>query len=79
MNPVEIEEAVSQLAEAPFDPETFPYAFLEAFGNKATTIKRLKSARGGSNHSDLPGGVLQRSNIHLRVCAAGQVAATLTA
>ena len=79
MNPVEIEEAVSQLAEAPFDPETFPYAFLEAFGNKQTTIKRLKSARGGSNHSDLPDGVLQRSNIHLRVCAAGQVAATLTA
>ncbi|NJO11899.1 MAG: hypothetical protein HC873_22310 [Leptolyngbyaceae cyanobacterium SL_1_1] len=34
MNAVEIEEAVSQLAEAPFDPEEFPFAFLEAFGNK---------------------------------------------
>ncbi len=78
MNAVEIEEAVSQLAEAPFDPEEFPFAFLEAFGNKATTIKKLKSKKGGSNHSDL-GGVLQRNNIHLKVCPAGQVTATLTA
>ncbi|RAQ39546.1 lactate dehydrogenase [Arthrospira sp. O9.13F] len=77
MNAVEIEEAVSQLAEAPFDPEAFPFAFLEAFGNKATTIKRLKS--GNSNQSDLPGGVLQRNNIHLKVCPEGEVIATLTA
>jgi hypothetical protein len=77
MNAVEIEEAVSRLAEAPFDPEEFPFAFLEAFGNKATTLKRLKS--NSSNQSDLPGGVLQRNNIHLKVCAAGEVAATLTA
>ncbi len=77
MNPVEIEEAVSQLAEAPFDPEEFPYAFLEAFGNKATTIKRIKS--GNSNQSDLPGGVLQRNNIHVKVCSEGEVTATLTA
>ncbi|WP_254567018.1 DNA methyltransferase [Oscillatoria sp. HE19RPO] len=77
MNAVEIEEAVSQLAEAPFDPEEFPFAFLEAFGNKTTTIKRLKS--GNSNPSDLPGGVLQRNNIHLKVCPEGEVTATLTA
>ena len=78
MNPVEIEAAVSQLAEAPFEPDEFPFAFLEAFGNKKTTIKRLKSAKGGSNQSDL-GGVLQRNNIHIKVCAAGQVTDTLTA
>ncbi|MCT7963511.1 lactate dehydrogenase [Laspinema sp. D1] len=77
MNPVEIEEAVSQLAETPFDPEVFPFAFLEAFGNKATTIKRIKS--GSSNPSDVPGGVLQRNNIHLKVCPEGEVNATLTA
>ncbi len=77
MNAVEIEEAVSRLAEAPFDPEAFPFAFLEAFGNKATTIKRLRS--GSSNQSDLPDGVLQRNNIHLKVCGSGEVAATLTA
>jgi hypothetical protein len=76
MNAVEIEEAVSQLAEAPFDPDEFPFAFLEAFGNKKTTIKKLKS--GSSNKTDL-GGVLQRSNIHIKVCPEGQVTDTLTA
>jgi hypothetical protein len=77
MNAVEIEEAISQLAGNPFDPEAFPFAFLEAFGNKPTTIKRLKS--GNSNQSDQPGGVLQRNNIHLQVCPQGEVSATLTA
>jgi hypothetical protein len=77
MNAVEIEEAVSNLAEAPFDPAAFPYAFLEAFGNKETTLKRLKS--GNTNQSDLAGGVLQRNNIHLKVCPAGEVTATLAA
>ena len=32
MNAVEIEEAISQLAEQDFDPAKFPFAFLEAFG-----------------------------------------------
>jgi hypothetical protein len=77
MNAVEIEEAVSRLAEAPFDPEAFPFDFLEAFGNKQTTLKKLKS--NSSNQSDLAGGVLQRNHIHLKVCSAGEVAATLTA
>jgi len=76
MNAVEIEEAVSALAEQPFDPEAFPYAFLEAFGNKATTLKRLRS--GGTNKSDL-GGVLQTNNIHLATCPPGRVTATLAA
>ena len=76
MNAVEIEEAVSRLAELPFDAESFPYAFLEAFGNKATTIQRLKN--GSTNQSDI-GGVLQRNNIHIRTSAPGEVAATLKA
>ena len=74
MNAVEIEEAVSALADQPFDPDEFPYAFLEAFGNKATTIKKLRS--GASNKSDV-GGVLQTSNIHIKVCESGRVAETL--
>ena len=79
MNAVEIEEAVSRLAEAPFDPVSFPFAFLEAFGNKETTIKRLQAeGKATSNQSDI-GGVLQRNNIHLKVCAEGQVTATLAA
>ncbi len=76
MNAVEIEQAITDLAEQPFDPAEFPYAFLEAFGNKATTIKRLRA--GASNKSDL-GGVLQTSNIHILACDAGRVAQTLAA
>ena len=76
MNAVEIEQAITDLAEQPFDPAEFPYAFLEAFGNKATTIKRLRA--GASNKSDL-GGVLQTSNIHILTCNAGQVTTTLKA
>ena len=77
MNAVEIEEAISKLADSPFEAENFPFAFLEAFGNKDTTIKRLRS--GATNQSDLPGGVLQRNNVHIKVCAEGQVTATLDA
>ena len=77
MNAVEIEEAISLLAEQEFDPAGFPFAFLEAFGNKKTTIDRLK--KGNTNSSDIEGGVLQRNNIHMAVCAEGEVNATLTA
>ena len=76
MNAIEIEEAVSRLAEEPFDAESFPYAFLEAFGNKATTIQRLRS--GNTNQSDITGGVLQRSNIHILATKEGEVANALT-
>ncbi|MFN7881457.1 MAG: class I SAM-dependent DNA methyltransferase, partial [bacterium] len=77
MNPVEIEEAVSNLALQPFDRAEFPFQFLAAFDNAATTIKRLRS--GSTNQSDITGGVLQRSNIHIATCAAGEVDATLKA
>lgn len=80
MNAVEIEQAISELAEQPFDPVEFPYAFLMAFDNKDTTIKRLRS--GATNKSDVAGpfgGVLQTNNIHLAACAPGTVAETLNA
>lgn len=77
MNAVEIEEAISELAEQPFDKAEFPFQFLAAFGNKATTIKRLRS--GASNRSDLEGGVLQRNNIHIATCEPGNVDATFQA
>lgn len=70
MNAVEIEQAVTELAEQPFDPVEFPYAFLAAFGNKETTLKRLRT--GTTNKSDV-GGVLQTNNIHILTCAPGQV------
>ncbi|RXR30288.1 class I SAM-dependent DNA methyltransferase [Sphingobium fluviale] len=77
MNAVEIEQAISELAAQPFDRAEFPFAFLEAFGNKATTIKKLR--QGASNASDVSGGVLQRSNIHIATCDAGCVDGTLKA
>lgn len=76
MNAVEIESAVSDLALQPFDGTEFPFAFLQAFGNKETTIKRLRS--GASNKSDL-GGVLQTNNIHIAVAQPGEVTKTLAA
>ncbi len=77
MNAVEIEEALSTLAEKPFDAAEFPFQFLEAFGNRETTLKRLR--KGDSNASDLPNGVLQRNNIHIAVSPPGQVSETLKA
>jgi restriction-modification enzyme MmeI-like protein len=76
MNAVEIEEAISALAERTFDAAEFPFGLLEAFGNKETTIKRLRA--GASNKSDL-GGVLQSNNIHIVVCAPLEVTKTLAA
>ena len=76
MNAVEIEEAVSDLAGELFDPGEFPFTFLEAFGNKRTTIKRLRA--GTTNRSDI-GGVLQRNNIHIKVAPEGEAAAALAA
>ncbi len=75
MNPVEIEEAISNLAEQPFNPAEFPYLFLEAFGNKTTTIARLK--KGDTNKTDIEGAVLQQNNIHMSVCEMGEVNTTL--
>ncbi|WCE94566.1 class I SAM-dependent DNA methyltransferase [Acidithiobacillus ferriphilus] len=77
MNAVEIEAAISDLAFQSFDAAEFPFAFLAAFGNKDTALKRLRT--GNNNVSDVPGGVLQRNNIHIAVCAEGSVSQTLKA
>lgn len=76
MNAVEVEQALSDLAEQPCDATEFPFAFLAAFGNKDTT-KRLRA--GNNNASDVPGGVRQRGNIHIATCEAGRVGETLAA
>jgi len=77
MNAVEIEAAISDLALQPFDAAEFPYAFLAAFGNKDTTLKRLRT--GNNNASDVAGGVLLRNNIHIAVCDVGTVGSRLSA
>jgi len=75
MNAVEIEEAVSALGATPFDAAEFPFAFLTAFGNKATTVNRLRTP--SLNKSDVEGGVLQARNIHIAVCLEDLVGETL--
>ena len=77
MNAVEIEAALSDLACQAFDAAEFPFMFLAAFGNKDTTLNRLRA--GNNNASDVSGGVLQRNNIHIAVCAEGNVDETLKA
>jgi hypothetical protein len=77
MNAVEIEAAVSDLAETGFNAAEFPYQFLAAFGNKEVALKKLRT--GHSNTSDLTGGVLLRNNIHLATCETGSVSTTLQA
>lgn len=77
MNAVEIEEAVSDLVSQAFNGSEFPFQFLTAFGAKETTVSRLR--KGDTNASDLAGGVLQRSNIHIAVAPASRVGDTLAA
>ena len=79
MNAVEIEGAITDLVgqEQGFQPEEFPFAFLEAFGNKKATIDRLR--KGSANTSDILGGILQRNNIHVAVCKEGGVSDTFAA
>lgn len=77
MNAVEIEAALSELAQQPFAAVEFPFAFLAAFGNKDTTLKRLRT--GNNNASDVPDGVLQRNNIHIATSEAGTAGETLKA
>ena len=76
MNAVEIEQAISELAEQTFDAAEFPYAFLEAFGRKPVEIKRLK--KGDTNKSDV-GGLFQRNHIHIKACSLGEVSKALAA
>ncbi len=76
MNAVEIEQAISDLALQPFDAAEFPFAFLTAFGNRDTAIKRLRT--GNNNTSDVAGGVLQRNNVHIAVCQPGGAGATVS-
>lgn len=76
MNAVEIEEAVSELALQSFNKEEFPFLFLQAFGNKDATLKRLRAS--APKKSDL-GGVLQDKNIHIAVAEPGSVTKLLAA
>ncbi len=70
MNAVEIADAIADLAAEPFEAAEFPFQFLLALDKKETQLKRLR--KGDTNRSDVPGGVLLQSSIHLAVCPAGE-------
>ena len=76
MNAVEIEQAISELADQPYDAAEFPFAFLECFDNSTARSKKLRN--GTSNKSDIDG-VLQVGNIHIKTCQMDQVPETITA
>lgn len=71
----DIEEAVSRIAAAPFNSESFPYDFIAAYDAPPATVTRIRN--GTQNASDLDGGVLWRLKLHLLVCAPGQVGTAL--
>ena len=68
MNAVEIEEAISELSQQPFEGAEFPFQLLASFGIKDATLKRLR--KGDTNKSDC-GGVLKRQDIHILVTEPG--------
>lgn len=69
MTPVEIENAVTDLAAKPFSPAEFPFDFLAAFGLKDVTLAKLRKDK---SKSDVPAAVLQPKLAHLLVTATGE-------
>lgn len=74
MNAVEIEQAITELADQSFDPAEFPFAFLECFDNSPARSKRMRKKQ--TNKSDI-GGVLQVNNIHIKIADQGEVTTAL--
>ncbi len=77
MNPTEIADALSEIADRQFDPAEFPFDFASATDGAPATIAKL---RGGTyNKSDLPGGVLLNQKFHYAPSLPGMTATTLDA
>ena len=70
MNAVEIEEAVSALADQPFDRAEFPYAFLK---RSATRRRRSSGCAAARRTSPTAAACSRPNNIHIAVCAPGEV------
>lgn len=77
MNAVEIEKVISTLADQPFDAVEFPFAFLQAFGNKdddqTATCGRFQQVRSRPCPSDqqygyccLPTGRVHEDHRHIK-------------
>ena len=77
MNAVEIEAAVSDLAEQAFDSAEFPFAFLAAFGNKE--LPSGGCARGSRTLRMCRAGCCSGITFNIAVCGPGRVTETLNA
>lgn len=75
MNAVEIEEAVGEPIQKPYEPDAFIKGFMAAYGASASTIARINNSEG--NTSDLPGGMLWRKWIHFQPASAGAISDVL--
>jgi hypothetical protein len=75
MNPTEIHDALADIADVPFDPNEFPFAFAQAMDAAKAAVSKLRS--GTTNKSDLPGGVLFNKKFHYAPALTGMVDVTL--
>lgn len=75
MNPTEIYDALSKIAEVSFDAEEFPFSFAEATDASQAAISKLRN--GSTNKSDLPGGVLFGKRFHYAPAPTGKSDTTL--
>jgi hypothetical protein len=77
MNAVEIEQAISALAEQPFDAQEFAVTFLEAFGNKETTARNKGHSDKRSRAGYKAAGMRQQAVTAVRVLPAALFALIL--
>lgn len=86
MNIAEIESQLKTLAEAPFDPATFPFSLLEIFDAPKATITKLR--QGSANQAAKSGDLLRKDaqydllwkkKLFFRVASPGQAAAAVEA
>ncbi len=75
MNAVEIQEAIEELVQQPYEPNAFIEGFMLAYGASATTIARIKS--GDGNATDLPNGVLWKKWVHFQPASTGKISEVL--
>lgn len=75
MNAVEIQEAIEELIQQPYEPKAFIEGFMLAYGASATTMARIKS--GDGNATDLPNGVLWKKWVHFQPAPTGEISEVL--
>jgi hypothetical protein len=75
MNPTEIYDALSEIADKPFDASEFPFEFALATDAAQAAVAKLRA--GTTNKSDLPSGVLFNKKFHYAPALGGLVDITL--